>query len=199
MATKSATKRKNANTINKKELSKLISKGKSQGYLTYDEVNIVLDENIFSSDQIDETLMMFDKNNIEVVRKEKLEKEKLEVVDSKAKKAKEKKVKKSTTASLDFGTVADPVKMYLREMGFASLLTREGEVETAKKIETGEQEILRTLIDTTIGVKCILDLGKDVENRILRPKHILKDVDEGDVYVDEAFQIEKFFKYDLFY
>ena len=190
MATKSATKRKNAKAISKKELKKLISKGKKQGYLTYDEVNDVFSEDIFSSEKIDETLMMFDKNNIEIVKKEKLE-----TINSKKKQIKEKKekkVKKNTTASLDFGTVADPVKMYLREMGFATLLTREGEVETAKKIEAGEQEILRTLIDTKIGVKCILDLGKDVENRILRPRHVLKDVDEGDMYVDEALQIEKF-------
>ncbi len=187
MATKSATKRKNAKEINEKALSKLISKGKSQGYLTYEEVNDALSEDILSSDQIDETLMMFGENNIEIIKKEKLK-----VVGSKAGKVKEKKVKKSTTAALDFGTVADPVKMYLREMGLVSLLTREGEVETAKKIEAGEQEVLRALIDTTIGVKYILDLGRDIKNRTLRPKHVLKDVDEGDTYVDEELQIEKF-------
>ncbi len=187
MATKSATKRKNVKEINEKALSKLISKGKSQGYLTYEEVNDALSEDIFSSDQIDETLMMFGENNIEIIKKEKLK-----VVGSKAGKVKEKKVKKSTTAALDFGTVADPVKMYLREMGLVALLTREGEVVTAKKIEAGEQEVLRALIDTTIGVKYILDLGRDIKNRTLRPKHVLKDVDEGDTYVDEELQIERF-------
>ncbi len=54
---------------------------------------------------------------------------------------------------VDFGTVADPVKMYLREMGFVTLLSREGEVEIAKEIEAGEQEVLRAMIDSEIGVK----------------------------------------------
>jgi RNA polymerase primary sigma factor len=92
----------------------------------------------------------------------------------------------------DFGTVTDPVKMYLREMGLVTLLSREGEVEIAKRIEAGEQEVLKALLDTTIGVEFILDLGEHIENGTLRPKHVLRDLDEGDTYIDEMFQIESF-------
>jgi RNA polymerase primary sigma factor len=87
--------------------------------------------------------------------------------------------------------------MYLREMGLVTLLSREGEVVIAKEIEAGEQEILKALIDTTIGVKCILELGRKIENGELRPRRVLRDVreiEEGDAYVEESIQIENYLK-----
>ncbi len=186
MATKSAAKRKNAKKVNKQALNKLIVKGKKQGSLTYDEINKVFPEDMLSSDQFDETLMLFDDLDIEIV-----DKKKGNVADNQVE-SKEKFNKTKTVSSDDFGTVTDPVKMYLREMGLVTLLSREGEVEIAKKIEAGEQAVLRSLIDTMTGVECILDLGKHIEGGKLRLKHVLRDVDEGDAYVDEVIQIEKF-------
>ncbi|MEJ2040652.1 MAG: RNA polymerase sigma factor RpoD [Desulfosarcinaceae bacterium] len=90
--------------------------------------------------------------------------------------------------------MTDPVKMYLREMGLVTLLSREGEVEIAKKIEAGEQDVLKALLETTMGVDCLLDLGRRIENQHLRPKHVLRDIDEGDTYQDELVQIEAFLK-----
>jgi RNA polymerase sigma factor (sigma-70 family) len=92
----------------------------------------------------------------------------------------------------DYGSVTDPVKMYLREMGMVTLLSREGEVEIAKKIEAGEQDVLKALLETTIGVGFLLDLGGRIENNMLRPKHVLRDIDEGDTYQDESAQINAF-------
>jgi RNA polymerase primary sigma factor len=63
----------------------------------------------------------------------------------------------------DFGSVTDPVKMYLREMGMVTLLSREGEVEIAKKIEQGEQDVLKALLETSLGVKYILEFGDLIE------------------------------------
>ena len=88
--------------------------------------------------------------------------------------------------------MTDPVKMYLREMGMVTLLSREGEVEIAKKIEEGEQDVLKALLETSLGVKYILDFGDLIEKGALRPKHVLRDVDEGDAYVDEMVQIDNF-------
>ena len=99
---------------------------------------------------------------------------------------------KSDELSNEFGSVTDPVKMYLREMGLVTLLSREGEIEIAKKIEIGEQEILRAMLDTTITVDSILCLANDIETGRLRPKHVLRDIDEGDTLVDETVQINKF-------
>jgi len=171
----------------KKELDELISKGKEQGYLTYEDINTAFPESALSPEQIDETLIMFDDLDIEI-----LNENKRKVAD---------KYKKSTNGKLiddnsvsDFGTVTDPVKMYLREMGLVTLLSREEEVEIAKKIESGEQEVLKALIDTTTGVECILGLGSHIEEGALRPKHVLRDIDEGDTYVDETVQIQNFLK-----
>ncbi|MBC2694162.1 MAG: RNA polymerase sigma factor RpoD [Desulfobacteraceae bacterium] len=186
MATKSAAKRKNAKKFNKQALNKLIVKGKKQGSLTYGEINKVFPEDMLSSDQFDEALMLFDDLDIEIV-----DEKKCKVADNQVE-LKEKIKRTEDVAADDFGTVTDPVKMYLREMGLVTLLSREGEVEIAKKIEAGEQSVLRSLIDTTTGVECILDLGKHIESGRLRPKHVLRDVDEGDTYVVEVLQIEKF-------
>jgi RNA polymerase primary sigma factor len=82
--------------------------------------------------------------------------------------------------------------MYLREMGLVTLLSREGEVVIAKKIEAGEQEVLRALLESTSGVESIIDLGENIEDGALRPKYVLRDIDEGDTYADEVVQTEKF-------
>ena len=186
IAKKSAKMQAPSTKATPKAIKKLLTKGKKQGFLTYDEINEVLPEDLLSPDQIDETLMLFDANNIEVVDK----KHQKKIV--KIKKTKAKKEVAKSAASPDFGTVTDPVKMYLREMGLVTLLSREGEVVIAKKIEAGEQEVLRALLESTTGVESIIDLGENIEDGALRPKYVLRDVDEGDTYADEFVQTEKF-------
>lgn len=183
---KTDAEKKKLEKVNKKILKSLILKGKKKGCLTYDEINEAFPDNMLSSEKIDETLIIFDELNIEIIDKKKGKVS-----------GRKKKIEKNTTASdnksmADFGTVADPVKMYLREMGFVTLLSREGEVEIAKKIEAGEQEVLSAMIDSEIGVKYVLNIGERIKNEELRIKHVLRDVDEGDTYVDEVIQVEKF-------
>ncbi len=170
----------------KKALEALVKRGKEQGYLTYEEINNALPEALMSPDQIDDTLMMFDEYDIEVVDEKKAS------LPTKGKAAKAAKIKTDDSGLPDFGTVTDPVKMYLREMGNVTLLSREGEVEIAKKIEFGEQEVLRALLDTTTAVDCILELGEHIHNGALRPKYVLRDIDEGDSFLDESEQTDKF-------
>jgi len=170
-------------------VTKLIAQGKDQGFLTYDEINAALPDDMLSPEQIDETLMLFDSKGIEIVDRSK--KTKKEPAAAK-KKARSKTAAKAGTSSVDFGSVTDPVKMYLREMGLVTLLSREGEVEIANKIEAGEQEVLRALLDTTTGVNCLLEIGQFIKDGELRPKYVLRDIDEGETYVDEMVQTEKF-------
>ena len=172
--------------ITPKAIKALFSKGKKQGYLTYDDINEVLPQDMLSVEQIDETLMLFYANDIEVVD----EKHQKKVV--KLKKVNKKKATNGSAIAADFGTVTDPVKMYLREMGLVTLLSREGEVVIAKKIEAGEQEVLQALLESTVGVDSIIYLGGDIENGALRPKYVLRDVDEGDTLADEVEQTEQF-------
>ena len=177
---KKATKKKD-----QKLLKALIEKGKEQGSLTYDEINEVLPNEMMSSEMIDDTLMMFDDMDIEIIESDNDLSDKESATEKKA------PLNKAVTVS-DIGSVTDPVKMYLREMGMVTLLSREGEVVIAKKIEEGEQDVLKALLETSLGVKYILEFGDLIEVGALRPKHVLRDVDEGDAYVDEMVQIENF-------
>ena len=154
--------------------------------MSYDEINKALPEEMFSTEQMDDTLILFDKMNVKIV-----DEEKQNILTVKKKVAGKTDRAKSGSVS-EFSSVTDPVKMYLREMGMVTLLSREGEVEIAKKIEAGEQNVLKALLETTIGVNCIFELGDHIEKGELRPKHVLRDIDEGDTYVDEVLQIESF-------
>lgn len=186
MAKKTTKKSGKSLDAQKKKTDKLVAKGQDQGYLTLDQIKKALPEEMMSPDEIDETLMWLDGLDIEVVEKKK----------SVSKKTESKKSNSSAKEEVDslstYGTVTDPVKMYLREMGMVTLLSREGEVVIAKKIESGEQEVLGAMLETTLGVNSIISLGEQIAVGTLRPKHVLRDIDEGDTIVDESNQIEKF-------
>ena len=167
---------KSSKGITEKAMKALIAQGKKQGFLTYDEINTALPDEMLAGEQMDETLLMFDDLGIDII-----DGNNKNITKAKAKKAVT-ATKASESAMPDYGSVTDPVKMYLREMGLVTLLSREGEVEIAKKIEAGEQDVLKALLETTIGVDFILDLGRRIENLLLRPKHVLRDVDEGAIH-----------------
>jgi RNA polymerase primary sigma factor len=99
---------------------------------------------------------------------------------------------KKAKSDIEFGSVTDPVKMYLKEMGMVTLLSREGEIEIAKKIEVGERDILRSMLNCPLSLSTIFTYGAKMERKAMRPKHILRDVDEGDGMVDEASKQKKF-------
>jgi RNA polymerase primary sigma factor len=172
--------------INEKATKTLIAQGKKNGFLSYGEINDALPDDMLSAEKIDETLMMFEDLGIDIVDEK----------NKKVAKSKTKPIardnKKDDSSLPDYGSVTDPVKMYLREMGMVTLLSREGEVEIAKKIEAGEQDVLKALLETTIGVEYLLNLGRRIEHLMLRPKHVLRDIDEGDTYQDEVAQIKAF-------
>src|SRR4030067_2691342 len=109
-----------------KEVEQLISIGGEKGFLAFDEVNEIPPNDIVSSDQIDDVLMMFDEMDIDVVDDLQGLKEEEKIL--------EKEGEEGDELEEAFGRASDPVRMYLREMGSVSLLTREGEVEIAKRI-----------------------------------------------------------------
>jgi RNA polymerase primary sigma factor len=180
---------KHLGKVDKEYLKKLIKKGKKKGELTFDEINKALPKKMLSSDRIDDTLMMLGNLDIKIVDNDKKNSKDGKKIEKK-KKGTPGKVK--AVSMSDFGSVTDPVKMYLREMGLVTLLSREGEIRIAKKIEVGEQEVIRSMLEATIGVDSIISMGHNIEKGKVRPKHVLRDVDEGDTYVDEVLQIENF-------
>src|SRR4030042_6244015 len=136
-------------------LKRLIDIGKDKGYITYEELNDDLPEEVVSSDYIDDLMIMFEEMDIMVIdeaTKQEIEKAK------RAKKKQEKTVEKENFragASEGVTRVSDPVKMYLKEMGCISLLTREGEVEIVKRIETGGTEAVDDVLQCRLRIKCL--------------------------------------------
>ena len=166
-----------AKKSNMEDLRRLISIGKEKGYLTYDEVNSALPDELVSSEKIDDMMMIFDEMDIEIIDSS----QKGKVLKEKIDKDAERLDDEEDTLPLEEdagGRVTDPVKMYLREMGMVCLLTREGEVEIAKRIEQGEQEVIDAIIDTPIGVKEILNLKGKIAQDKLRVRDVLKNLDE---------------------
>ena len=170
-----------------KEIKKLISVGKKRGYLTYEELNEALPNDIVSSDQVDEMIMMFDELDIELIddNRDLPTNDQLE-----SEKRVEEVVKRLSPEAPT--RVTDPVKMYFKEMGLVSLLSREGEVEIAKEIENGEQEVLKALTESTVGVRSIVDLGDGLRTGVIRLRDVLRDIDDTDSsYIEESEHMEK--------
>jgi len=167
----------NSNMVN---LKRLINIGKDKGYITYERLNDDLPSNVVSSEYIDDLMMMFEELDIMVIdeaSKEEIEKAK------KLKKKQEKALEKENfraESSDGAARVSDPVKMYLKEMGYISLLTREGEVEIAKRVEAGEKEALNSLLKCCVGIEHIIELGNRLKMSEIKLKEVINDLEEED-------------------
>ncbi len=166
----------------RKEVKDLLEAGRAKGYLTYDEVNDALPADIVSSDQIDDVMSMFGDNEIEIVDAQKAaqgSETKPTVAASEEPAAKEVEEEEEKDEDDEPGGKSnDPVRLYLRKMGSVSLLTREGEVEIAKRIEEGEKEVLRALLACRLAVADILDMGNRLRSGKLRIREVVKDAPE---------------------
>jgi RNA polymerase primary sigma factor len=173
------------------EVKALMARGREKGFLTYDEVNDALPTDIVSSDQIDDVMSMFGEHDIEVVddaNKVKLP-DKPATPEPEAKAEAEEKDEDEEDAG--YAKSNDPVRMYLRKMGSVSLLTREGEVEIAKRIEEGEKEVLTAVLQSSIAIREILDLGDRLRKGKIRVREIIKDAGEETSRDDEAEETEE--------
>ncbi|WP_434388829.1 RNA polymerase sigma factor RpoD [Melittangium boletus] len=163
----------------RKEVKDLLAAGREKGFLTYDEVNDALPADIVSSDQIDDVMSMFGDNDIEIVDAQKAAqnaeiKPTVAVEEERAEGEEEEKDEDDEPG----GKSNDPVRLYLRKMGSVSLLTREGEVEIAKRIEDGEKEVLRALLACSVAMVEILDIGNKLKTGKLRVRDVIKDAPE---------------------
>ncbi|ABS24974.1 RNA polymerase sigma factor RpoD [Anaeromyxobacter sp. Fw109-5] len=171
------------------EVKALMQRGREKGFLTYDEVNDALPSDI-GSDQIDDVMSMFGEHDIEVVdgaeKKMKLP-DKPPEPEGKA----EAEEEKDEDEDPGYGKSNDPVRMYLRKMGSVSLLTREGEVEIAKRIEEGEKEILAAVLSSSIAIREILELGERLRKGKIRVREIIKDAGDEQQAEREEEEIEE--------
>ena len=167
------------------EVKQLIDLGKEKGFLTYDEVNDLLPPDMVSSEQIDDVMSMFGEMDIEIVdsvQKVKIPKVKLDLEEEEEMEG-EQEEQEFEPGTL--GRTSDPVRMYLREMGSVSLLTREGEVEIAKRIEEGEKDVASVILNTPITVKEVVSLGDRLRKAQISAAEISKEVEEEELEEDE--------------
>ncbi|MBZ5671237.1 MAG: sigma-70 family RNA polymerase sigma factor, partial [Acidobacteriia bacterium] len=138
------------------QVNKLIILGKEKGYLLYDEVNDLLPSDVHSAEDLSDLLSMFDNEGIEVVDSPRAKSADGLALD-KPDEAGEDVELDLTPGALD--KTNDPVRMYLREMGTVPLLTREGEVEIAKRIERGQMKVLKTLSRSPLVIQVLFELA----------------------------------------
>lgn len=166
-----------------KEVETLITMGKQNGFLTYDQVNDLLPPDIVDENQIDDVMTMFGEMDIEVVDDE--QKAPARKEGDSSDEEEEQEYEPGT-----IGKANDPVRLYLREMGSVSLLTREGEIEIAKRIEKGQNEIINSICKTDYAIKEIIGFADSLKEGTLKIKDIAKGLDEeeesdSDVEVEE--------------
>ncbi len=207
----------------KSEVKQLIAKGKDKGFVTYDDVNDSLPDDIASADDLDDLMGTLADEDISVVdggaspapvaalggvsaprgaRKSPASEERRARAFRRATTLSDRppvdEDKVSSIAPPPFaertgsddsysGKSNDPVRMYLRKMGSVSLLTREGEVEIAKRIEDGEIKVFEVILKSKVGLEEILDIGERLKKGKLRVKDVVKDgdVEEGQEFDEE--------------
>ena len=153
------------------EVKELILMGKERGYLLYDEVNDLLPEGICSSDELDSIFSLFGSAGIEVIDTE-------QKFQDDGKREDKREEGGSEESEFDFGALNldktnDPVRLYLREMGTVPLLSREGEVEIAKRVEHGQRVILKALSRSPLVVQEILNIGDQLKKQQISIKDLV--------------------------
>ena len=170
----------------KKALEKLVETGKSKGFLTYDEVNDALPADV-APDQLDDVVGALGDEDIEIVdgaTQVKIAPKR--IADEEASEKKLVVAQDREEEDVDYYSKSnDPVRMYLRKMGSVSLLTREGEVEIAKRIESGELSVNAAILDSPIAVREIIELGEKLRKHKIRVKELIKDAENDDQEFDE--------------
>ena len=162
---------------------KMVAKGKERGYVTYDELNAALPQDQVSSEQIEDTMAMLSEAGVNVVEAEETE-EPAAAVDEEAGDG-ESRVNGNLDDE-DIGRTDDPVRMYLREMGSVELLSREGEIAIAKRIEAGREMMIGGICESPLTMRAVIG-WRDALND---SKILLRDIIDLDATYGNAFPSE---------
>jgi RNA polymerase primary sigma factor len=164
------------------DIKKLIDTGKEKGYLTYDQVNDLIPHDVHSPEDLDDLLTTIGTQGIDVLEGPKMPSTALDREDAE-------EIGEDVELDLTPGALEktnDPVRMYLREMGTVPLLTREGEVEIAKRIERGQNRVLKALSRSPIVIRELLAMGEDLKKGVRSIKEVVT-FDEEEI-TDEIVQ-----------
>jgi RNA polymerase primary sigma factor len=180
-----------AKEVQSDEVNKLILLGEEKGFLTYDDVNDALLPDVTSSEQIDDIIMLFGEKNIDIIDTEQGEK----LTVKKSMKDIGDVILKDTLALVPSAEkTGDPVKMYLREMGSVSLLSREGEVEIAKKIEEGARETMSAIFRFSVSINEVLSIGEKLLTGEIKSKYVVDNIEDEEGFMEEDEHKERILK-----
>lgn len=174
-------------------LKTLIILGKERGYLTYAEINDHLPDDVQGSEQIDGIIGMINDMGIQVYE-EAPDAEALLMSDAPAAVTDEDAVEEAeqalATVDSDFGRTTDPVRMYMREMGTVDLLTRESEIEIARRIEDGLKHMVQAIAACPTTIAALLELVDKVENDELSVDDLVDGLIDSDIGLDDAMEVD---------
>jgi RNA polymerase primary sigma factor len=154
------------------DVDRLIDAGKEKGFLSFGEVNDLIPGDVTNADQLDDLLMTINTQGIDVLNSESRRSKQEAALDSQD----EEEDSDDVELDLSPGTLEktnDPVRMYLREMGTVPLLTREGEVEIAKRIERGQLRVMKAISRSPIVIREITGLGEDLKRGVRNIKEVV--------------------------
>jgi RNA polymerase primary sigma factor len=179
-----ANKKENAlSPLEEKLVKELVTEGREKGFVTLDEINENLGDETPSAEQLEKIFDIFAEMDIEVIDSEKKTDIAQDNIDS--------------GPGLDFdaqgldldpgvdNSTDDPVRMYLREMGSIQLLTRDGEVEVAKKIESGNLELIEIFSDSNLILLYLQNLSRHLKNQKIKARHVVSGLDEDDNVIED--------------
>ncbi|AUN29944.1 RNA polymerase sigma factor RpoD [Niveispirillum cyanobacteriorum] len=146
-------------------VKKMIARGKERGYVTYDELNAALPPDSSSSEQIEDTMALLSEMGINVVEAE-------EADESSGNEGEGEGRQSGNLDDDDIGRTDDPVRMYLREMGSVELLSREGEIAIAKRIEAGREMMIGAICESPLTIQAIIEWHQSLQDG----KMLLRDI-----------------------
>jgi RNA polymerase primary sigma factor len=170
-------------SVEKKLIKELVSDGREKGFVTIDEINESLGDETPSPEQLEKIFNIFAEMDIEVIDSEK----KMDIVSDQTDSPTELD-NETSELNLDPGidnSTDDPVRMYLREMGSIQLLSRDGEVEVAKRIEKGNADLIDIFSDSKLILLYLQNLTKRLKNKKIKARHVISGLDEDDNVIED--------------
>ena len=170
-------------SLEKKLIKELVSDGREKGFVTIDDINESLGDETPSPEQLEKIFNIFAEMDIEVIDSEK----KMDIVSDQTDSATELD-NDTSELNLDPGidnSTDDPVRMYLREMGSIQLLSRDGEVEVAKRIENGNADLIDIFSDSKLVLLYLQNLTKQLKNKKIKTRYVISGLDEDDNVIED--------------
>ncbi len=177
----------------KEELQRILKLAKEKGSLTIQEINDLISPEILAAPVLDSFMQSLDANGVAIA--DQTDSQRSEEADgtflADPNAASDEEVDEDEVAESEDVRGNDPVRLYLRKMGSVNLLTRDGEVEIAKRIENGEREIVRAILQSPLGTWEIINLGKRLDEGRIKVKAIFRGLEDEETQYDEKDYIEK--------